>query len=67
MRKTARTEFEELRGETDTLKLAKFMITWRDATARIHEKVNEAELKMMNHVDSSRVDREKIERNDYIG
>ena len=59
LRKTARTEFEELRGETDTLKLAKFMITWRDALGRIHEKVNNAELSMMHHVDSSRVDRQK--------
>ena len=40
LRKTARTEFEELRNETDTLKVAKFMITWRDAIARVHEKVN---------------------------
>ena len=46
MRKTARTEFEELRSETDTLKVAKFMITWRDAIGRIHEKVNKAEMDM---------------------
>ena len=67
LRKTARTEFEELRSETDTVKLAKFMITWRDALGRIHEKVNKAEMEMMNHVDSSRVDRQKAERNDYLG
>ena len=66
LRKTARTEFEELRNETDTLKVAKFMITWRDAIARVHEKVNQAEMKMMHHVDSSRVDRQKMDRNDYI-
>ena len=66
LRKTARTEFEELRKETDSLKLAQFMITWRDAVARIHEKVNNAELSMMNHVDSSRIDRQKMEKNDYI-
>ena len=57
LRKTARAEFEELRSETDTLKVAKFMITWRDAIARIHEKLNKAELEMMQHVDASRVDR----------
>ena len=66
LRKTARAEFEELRTETDTLKLAKFMITWRDAIGRIHEKVNKAELEMMHHVDKSRVDREHVERNDYL-
>ena len=67
LRKTARTEFEELRTETDSLKLAKFMITWRDALGRIHEKVNKAELEMMVHVDKSRVDRQGLERNDYLG
>ena len=46
LRKTARTEFEELRSESDTLKVAKFMITWRDAIGRIHEKVNKAEMDM---------------------
>ena len=66
LRKTARAEFEELRSETDTLKLAKFMITWREAIGRIHEKVNGAELEMMQHVDESRVDRQKMNRNDYL-
>lgn len=66
LRRTARAEFEELRTETDTVKLAKFMITWREALGRIHEKVNKAELEMMYHVDSSRVDRQKMDRNDYL-
>ena len=66
LRKTARSEFEELRTETDTLKVAKFMITWREAIGRIHEKVNKAELEMMQHVDKSRVDRQHLERNDYL-
>ena len=55
-----------MRTETDSLKLAKFLITWREALGRIHEKVNKAELQMMQHVDSSRVDRQRLERNDYI-
>mmetsp|Transcript_13256 Transcript_13256/g.16834 ORF Transcript_13256/g.16834 Transcript_13256/m.16834 type:complete len:92 (-) Transcript_13256:211-486(-) len=66
LRKTARAEFEELRQEGDTLKVAKFMITWREALGRIHEKVNKAELGMMQHVDSSRVDRQHMDRNDYL-
>ena len=66
LRKTARSEFEEMRTETDSLKLAKFLITWREALGRIHEKVNKAELDMMTHVDNSRVDRQKMDRNDYI-
>ena len=42
LNKTARVEFEALRGETDTVKVAQFLITWRDSVARIHEKVNKA-------------------------
>lgn len=42
------------------------MITWRDAIARLHEKVNKAEMEMMQHVEASRVDRQKIDRNDYV-
>ena len=40
LRSSTRAEFEELRTETDTLKVARFMITWRDTIARVHEKVN---------------------------
>ena len=42
------------------------MITWRDAVARIHEKVNKAQMEMAEHVDRTRTDREKLERNDYL-
>ena len=66
LNKTARVEFEALRGETDTVKVAQFLITWRDSVARIHEKVNKAQMEMMSHVDESRYDRQKVERNNYI-
>ena len=66
LNKTARVEFEALRGETDTVKVAQFLITWRDSVARIHEKVNKAQMEMMTHVDESRYDRQKVERNNYI-
>jgi hypothetical protein len=49
--KTARSEFELMRVETDPLKLSKFIITWKDAIMRIHEKVNDTQMKMMKHVD----------------
>ena len=39
--KTARAELELMRGETDPVKIGKFMVTWRDAVMRIHEKVND--------------------------
>lgn len=42
LRKTARAEFEQIRNETDSVKLGKFMITWRDTVMKIHEKVNDA-------------------------
>ena len=66
LRSSARAEFEELRTETDTLKVSRFMITWRDTVARIHEKVNKAQMEMAEHVDRTRTDREKLERNDYL-
>ena len=66
LRKTARAEFEEQRSETDTVKLAQFLITWREALGRIHEKVNKAQVDMMQHVDASRVDRQRVDRNDYL-
>lgn len=49
--KTARSEFELMRTETDPLKLGKFIITWKDAVMRIHEKVNDTQMKIMKHVD----------------
>ena len=42
LRKTARAEFEAMRSETDSVKVAQFLITWREAIAKIHEKVNKA-------------------------
>ena len=67
LQKSTRAEFEELRTETDTVKVARFMITWRDTVARIHEKVNKAQMEMTAHVDKTRTDRELVERNDYLG
>jgi hypothetical protein len=54
-----------IRNETDQVKLSKFVITWRDAVFRIHEKINGAQMKMMEHVDASRTDREAMDKNDY--
>jgi hypothetical protein len=54
-----------MRNETDSIKVGKFMVTWRDAIMRIHEKVNSAQMKMMEHVDKSRTDQNILERNDY--
>lgn len=65
--RTARSEFEMIRGETDSVKLGKFVITWRDAVMRIHEKVNDTQMKMMKHVEESRTDRQGSEKNDYTG
>jgi hypothetical protein len=65
--KSARSEFELIRTETDPVKLGKFIITWRDAVMRIHEKVNDTQIKMMKHVDESRTDKINIGRNDYTG
>ena len=45
-----------MRKETDSVKISKFMITWRDSIMKIHEKVNDAQMKMMEHVDKSRTD-----------
>jgi hypothetical protein len=42
------------------------MITWRDAVMRIHEKVNDTQMKIMSHVDESRTDKAHIDRNEYI-
>ena len=65
LERTARQEFEMIRNETDQVKLSKFVITWRDAVFRIHEKINGAQMKMMEHVDASRTDREAMDKNDY--
>lgn len=65
LQRTARTEFEQMKGETDTVKIAKFMISWRDSLMRIHEKVNDAQMKIMKHIDDSRTDKNFNQRNDY--
>ena len=57
LRRTARAEFEAMRDETDSVKVGKFLITWRESVTRIHEKVNKAQMKMMEHVEGSRTDR----------
>ena len=54
-----------MRNETDSVKVGKFMLTWRDAVMRIHEKVNETQMKIMSHVDESRTDKSAINRNNY--
>ena len=41
------------------------MITWRDAVMRIHEKVNDTQMKIAKHIDDTRTDKQLIERNDY--
>ena len=42
LQKTARQEFEGLREETDSVKVGKFLLTWRESVQRIHEKINKA-------------------------
>lgn len=42
LKKTARAEFDELRTETDSVKVGKFLITWRDSLRQIHNKINKA-------------------------
>ena len=65
LQKTARAEFEQIRKETDSVKVGKFIITWRDSIMRIHEKVNETQMKIMKHVDESRTDKTLLSRNEY--
>lgn len=65
LRSTARAEFEALRTETDSVKLGKFLLTWRESVRQIHNKINKAQLDMMNHVEDSRTDRKQTIKNDY--
>ncbi|CDW72300.1 UNKNOWN [Stylonychia lemnae] len=65
LQKTARQEFEQLRNETDSVKVGKFMITWREANMRIHEKINETQMKIAKHVDDTRTDKSLINKNNY--
>lgn len=54
-----------MRTETDSVKVAQFIITWKDAIMRIHEKINDTQMKMVKHVDETRTDKEYLQRNDY--
>jgi hypothetical protein len=54
-----------MRQETDSMKVGKFMLTWRDSITKIHEKINEAQLKINNHIDETRTDKNFSEYNDY--
>ena len=65
LRKSARHEFEQIRGETDSVKIGKFMITWKDSMMRLDEKLNKAKMDIMTHVDDTRTDRLHEFRNDY--
>eukprot|EP00347_Sterkiella_histriomuscorum_P007815 403347456 len=65
LQKSSRQEFEMMRKETDSVKVAQFMLTWKDAIMRIHDKVNETQMKIMKHVDESRTDKELLQRNQY--
>ena len=54
-----------MKGETDSVKIGKFMITWRDSLMRIHEKLNDTQMKMMKHVEETRTDKSFDKKNDY--
>lgn len=62
---TARSEFELMRKETDAVKVGKFVITWREAVRRIHEKVSHTQMKMMRHIEETRTDQINRDRNEY--
>lgn len=65
LRKTARAEFQELRTEKDSVKVGKFLVTWRDSLRQIHNKINKAQMDMMKHVEQSRTDRPDEKKNNY--
>ena len=54
IRTSARAEFEQIKGEIDPLIVGKFIITWKDVIIRMHEKVNEVNMKMTKFVDETR-------------
>ncbi|CAI2382986.1 unnamed protein product [Moneuplotes crassus] len=56
LRASARAEFEQIKEENDPLIIGKFLITWRDAINRMHEKVNDVNMKMTSFVDETRTD-----------
>ena len=55
-RTSARAEFEQIKGEVDPLIVGQFIITWKDVVIRMHEKVNEVNMKMAKFVDETRTD-----------
>mmetsp|Transcript_8027 Transcript_8027/g.9155 ORF Transcript_8027/g.9155 Transcript_8027/m.9155 type:complete len:131 (-) Transcript_8027:53-445(-) len=56
LRASARGEFQQIREENDPLIIGQFIITWRDAINRMHEKVNQVDMKMTSFVDQTRND-----------
>jgi hypothetical protein len=64
LRRTARAEFEQMRSESDAVKVGQFLITWRDCMRQIHHKINKAQLELMSKVEESRTDRPQ-QRNNY--
>lgn len=57
LRKTSRAEFETMKSESDSVKVGKFLITWRDCLRQIHHKVNKTQFDMLKQVDQTRTDR----------
>jgi len=54
-----------MRTEKDSVKVGKFLITWRDSLRQIHNKINKAQMDMMKHVEQSRTDRLDEKKNNY--
>lgn len=40
LRTTARAEFDAAKEENDPVKISQWIITWKEAVMRIHEKLN---------------------------
>ena len=56
LRASTRAEFEQIKDEPDPLIVGQFMITWRDSINRMHEKVNDINMKMSRFVEETRTD-----------
>ena len=56
LRASARIEFEEIRKEIDPVVVGQFVITWKDAVIRMHEKVNDVNMKMSAFIEETRTD-----------
>mmetsp|Transcript_18608 Transcript_18608/g.21378 ORF Transcript_18608/g.21378 Transcript_18608/m.21378 type:complete len:129 (-) Transcript_18608:33-419(-) len=56
LRVSARAEFEAIKEEIDPLIVGKFIITWKDTIIRMHEKVNDVNMKMAKFVEETRTD-----------